>query len=250
MDGGGGAGDTLIVPADDNVLFSTAEFSAAATAFEILEVEQRVNFEGDDNANIVDLSGFTVSVVGSSLNIYGYGGADTIIGNVERDLIHGGGGENSLSGMDGNDHLTGGTKADVLNGGAGRDTLAGKDGDDTCVYAGAWESTGSSHDAVVGFDAQHDNFDVVPAIDAVDAAITAGTLTRSAFDSDLAAAVDAEHLGANDAVVFTPDAGHLAGITLLIVDLNGTAGYQAGEDLVVTLKNATHLDEFSAGNFI
>jgi hypothetical protein len=32
--------------------------------------------------------------------------------------------------------------------------------------------------------------------------------------------------------------------------LNGTAGYQAGEDLVIQLESATHLASLGAGSFI
>ena len=34
-----------------------------------------------------------------------------------------------------------------------------------------------------------------------------------------------------------------------IVDVNGVAGYQAGQDLVIELDNAQNLGSLSAGNF-
>ena len=69
--------------------------------------------------------------------------------------------------------------------------------------------------------------------------IRAFWIQSGSFNSELAAAVDTDHLAGNDAVLFTPDSGSLAGHTFLIVDLNGAAGYQAGEDLVVNLTGAT-----------
>ncbi len=47
------------------------------------------------------------------------------------------------------------------------------------------------------------------------------------------------HLGAHHAVLFSVNAGTLHGQVFLIVDLNGTAGYQAGADLVLHLTNPT-----------
>ena len=43
----------------------------------------------------------------------------------------------------------------------------------------------------------------------------------------------------HDAVLFTPNAGGLAGHTFLIVDANGTAGYQAGADYVIDVTGIT-----------
>jgi hypothetical protein len=42
-------------------------------------------------------------------------------------------------------------------------------------------------------------------------------------------------LGAGRAGLFTPTAGDLAGTLFLVVDANGEAGYQAGEDFVFAL---------------
>jgi hypothetical protein len=50
-------------------------------------------------------------------------------------------------------------------------------------------------------------------------------------------------------VLFTPDRGTLAGHTFLIVDANGTAGYQAGQDYVIDITGATNLGSLSTTNF-
>ena len=84
---------------------------------------------------------------------------------------------------------------------------------------------------------------------AVNSAVTSGTLSAAHFDANLAAAIGAGQLGAHDAVLFTPNAGGLAGHTFLIVDGNGTAGYQAGADLVIELTSATNLSHFGTSDF-
>ena len=84
----------------------------------------------------------------------------------------------------------------------------------------------------------------------IDSLVAGGMLTKAHFDSNLAAAADAGHLGAHHAVLFTPDSGNLSGKTFLIVDLNGVAGYQAGGDLVIDITGATNLGSLGTGDFI
>ena len=57
-------------------------------------------------------------------------------------------------------------------------------------------------------------------------------------------------LGAHQAVLLTPNSGAFAGHVLLIVDVNGTVGYQGGHDLIIDLESPTHIGSFSAANFI
>jgi hypothetical protein len=83
-----------------------------------------------------------------------------------------------------------------------------------------------------------------------DTKISTGTLSKASFNADLTAAVDAAHLAADHAVLFTPDAGGFAGRTFLIVDANSTAGYQAGDDLVILLKNSHHINAFDVDDFL
>ena len=54
---------------------------------------------------------------------------------------------------------------------------------------------------------------------------------------DLAAALAG--LGAGRAALYAPDAGDLAGTVFLVVDANGVAGYQEGEDYVFALAGTT-----------
>jgi hypothetical protein len=76
--------------------------------------------------------------------------------------------------------------------------------------------------------------------------VTSGPLDTGAFDAHMTNAMNG-HLGANHAILFTPNSGNLAGHTFLIVDLNGAAGYQAGADLVVRFIASGTLD---ASDFI
>ncbi len=69
--------------------------------------------------------------------------------------------------------------------------------------------------------------------------MTTGALSTATFDSDLASDVGAGQMAAHHAVLFTADAGTLSGHTFLVVDENGTAGYQAGADLVIDVTGAT-----------
>jgi hypothetical protein len=67
----------------------------------------------------------------------------------------------------------------------------------------------------------------------IDAAVTTGSLSTASFDTDLAADVGAAQLGAHHAMLFTANAGTLSGHTFLVIDANGTAGYQASADYVI-----------------
>jgi Ca2+-binding RTX toxin-like protein len=156
----------------------------------------------------------------------------------------------ALIGGDGGDTLTGGAKADTLTGGLGGDLLTGGDAADTYIYVDAEESTSKGYDTVDGFDGNKDLFDVGTVPLARDADVNAGTLSRATFDADLEAVLDGTALGNGNFVIFKPNAGGLAGLTFLVIDQNGSAGYQAGEDLVIELTNASHLAGLDIADFI
>ncbi|HTQ14143.1 MAG TPA: bluetail domain-containing putative surface protein, partial [Rhizomicrobium sp.] len=124
----------------------------------------------------------------------------------------------------------------VLIGGAGADVLTGGAQSDTFQFDQVSDSTGTGYDTITNIDFSSDLISLdagAAAPVAIDAAITSGALSTASFDSDLAAAVDAGHLAAGDAVLFTADSGTLSGHTFLVVDHNGQAGYQAGQDYVI-----------------
>ena len=95
----------------------------------------------------------------------------------------------------------------------------------------------------------HDLFDLTGTIVGVGAAVNAGTLSAASFDSDLTAAISAARLSAQYAVLFTPNAGDLAGHTFLIADANGSAGYQAAGDYVFDLAAPVRTNYFAVSDF-
>ena len=128
------------------------------------------------------------------------------------DVFFGGAGDDRVLGLGG---------ADVLSGGGGSDTFA---------YYDAGQSSGAGYDTLADFQAGVDHIDLVGAVSGFAAAIAGGTLSVDSFDDDLGAVLGG--LGPSQAVWFAPDAGDLAGQIFLVVDANGIAGYQEGEDYV------------------
>jgi Ca2+-binding RTX toxin-like protein len=140
----------------------------------------------------------------------------------------------------GDDTFLGGAGEDRILGGMGADTLRGGGGADRFVYFDASESSSAGHDTLLGFNAAEDRIDLPVTVSGFDAAVRSGTLSSASFDGDLAAAVGS--LGAGRAMLYSPDAGDLAGTLFLVVDGNGEAGYQAGEDFVFALPGAAITD--------
>lgn len=156
----------------------------------------------------------------------------------------------NLIGSTHNDMLTASTSAaNTLTGGAGADHLIAGGGHDTFNYTGSRDSTSTTYDTVTGFNTALDKFEFAFAVTAIDAGITRGHLSASTFDSDLAVAANASHLAAHSAALFTPNSGTLQGDTFLIIDANGRAGYQAGQDVVIELTGAAHLASLSVSDF-
>jgi Ca2+-binding RTX toxin-like protein len=158
-----------------------------------------------------------------------------------------------------NDTLIGGAGNDMLTGGLGADTLTGGGGSDQFIYNSASESTGDtryseaygsnlSHDTITDFDANSDIFVLPFSVTGIDATVTSGALSSGSVNSGLQSDIGSGQLAANHAVLFTPDSGNLAGHTFLIVDANGTAGYQTG-DMVFDITGATHLGNLSTADF-
>jgi Ca2+-binding RTX toxin-like protein len=145
-----------------------------------------------------------------------------------------------LQGGHGNDKLIGGAGNDGLEGRQGADTLTGGAGNDTFYYNGVADSTSSTFDRITDFNATNDHFSLTGTTVAnIDTAVSGGTVTASHFDLDLAARVGAGQLHAGDAVLYTPSGGYLSGHTLLVIDANGVAGYQAGADYVIDITGMT-----------
>ncbi|HEY0113892.1 MAG TPA: M10 family metallopeptidase C-terminal domain-containing protein, partial [Allosphingosinicella sp.] len=142
-----------------------------------------------------------------------------------------------IFGGKGHDSLTGSQKNDSLLGAGGKDYLKGGDGADTYAYRGVSDSTSTGYDTIDDFTFGTDTIDLTGTHDSFEVKTT-GTLSTASFDSDLEAAMEGT-LDIGEAVLFTADAGDLAGKLFLIVDENGTAGYQAGQDYVIEMTNTT-----------
>jgi hypothetical protein len=147
----------------------------------------------------------------------------------------------------GDDRFFGGAGDDNVRGLGGADTLTGGGGSDTFVYLAAGDSTGAAYDTLADFNPGQDKIDLPGTVTGFDAAIQAGTLSTGSFNADLGAALSG--LGAGHAVVYAPNAGDLAGKIFLVVDANGVAGYQAGEDYVFALPATTLADLSAHPNF-
>ncbi|HEX2592593.1 MAG TPA: bluetail domain-containing putative surface protein [Rhizomicrobium sp.] len=159
----------------------------------------------------------------------------------------------NVTGGLGSDTLTGGAGNDVLKGVDGKDILTPGGGSDILLYGihGAAESTSVNYDVIVGFDFDgKDHFDLPGAVTGIDAKLASGTLSTASFDTDLAARVTAAKLAAGHAVLFTPDHGTLAGHTFLVVDANGTAGYQASADFVFELVTSANQSKLDTADFM
>ncbi len=164
-----------------------------------------------------------------------------------------------FQGGDGTNTFTGGAGRDVFTGGAATNTLVGGYEMDTITATGATtvgftavsDSTSNRYDTVNGFDAADDFFDLMDGsvVGGIDAAITGGSLRGGAnFDSTMSKSVNETNLIAHHAVLFTGDSGDLAGVTFLVVDINGQAGYQGGQDIAVRMNNLN--GTIATGNFV
>jgi len=132
--------------------------------------------------------------------------------------------------------LIGGDGDDTLRGGTGPgDTLIGGVGNDRYVYDLVGQSAGANHDSI-GFDPAHDHIDLWFTVTGINAANVNATLNIATLDADLAAILPGTNqLSPHRAVVIEAVAGTYTGSTFIVVDANGTAGYQAGEDLVLQI---------------
>ena len=216
IDGGGGS-NSLNVGGQ-----ITASALAHVTGIESIQLYGNLS----NGSSIVLADALVTSANGHTLTVTGSTGADTINGahvtsTADRLHIQGGGG------------------ADMLTAGAGADRF---------IYQGASDSTSTHYDTVSHFNFSSDRFNLPGTVSAINNAVTTGALNAGAnFDSNLTSALNG-HLGAHDAVMFTASSGTLSGQTFLVVDLNGTAGYQSGHDLVIHL--TAHIGTLAVSDFI
>jgi Ca2+-binding RTX toxin-like protein len=248
-----GAADSIAGGKGSDTLNIAGNYSLSFGAGTIAGIETIVLGNGFDyslffnDANVA--GGATLVIDGSGLNststLVSLSAAETD-GHVD---VTGGAGDDRLSGGQKSDTLTGGGGDDDMGGGKGADVLEGGSGADEYDLARAG-SPGAQHDTFVGWDAQQDTIAVSIAVTGVDGSVTQGAMNQASFDVDLVAAIGQAELAKNHAVLFTPNGGDLGGHVFLIVDQNGTKGYQAGKDHVVELVNGQHLGSLDVGDFV
>jgi len=177
-------------------------------------------------------------------------GYDTLNGGNGDDTLYGENGKDTLNGGAGDDFLYGGHGNDTIDGGAGQDFLEGDGGRDIFVFGAVGDSTSTGYDSIQDFSTTDDKIDLWFTVTGVQSPRDVGTLRAGHFDSDLENAISSARLAAHHAILYTPDNGDLAGQTFLIVDANGTAGYQAGEDLVIHLVDTSAVTDLVKADFI
>jgi hypothetical protein len=121
----------------------------------------------------------------------------------------------------------------MLYGAMGKDWMQGGPGADIYVFRSAAESTSIGYDTISGFDYTADRIDAPGGTRSFSQSAT-GDLSLGSFDADLAARMNGV-LGAGQAALFTASGGSLSGHVFAVIDTNGVAGYQAGQDLVIEL---------------
>ena len=169
-------------------------------------------------------------------------------GNASNNTITGNAANNVLNGGAGNDILNGGAGNDTLNGGAGIDTLTGGAGNDVHVFQFG-QCTAAAPDRITDFAFGTDKIDLLtssgsatPAPTSFSRAAnnTATTLTSvvtSVFADANGALAGLQALGVNSAALVVATNAAIAGTYLVVND--GTAGFQAANDLVVNLTGYT-----------
>jgi Ca2+-binding RTX toxin-like protein len=229
----GGPGDwPELGRGDDDTLELSGDFSSGfVIPGQPQDIDNVVLRAGNDYNLVVDedhvAPGETMTVNGMPL---GAGNHVIFDGSAESD------GSFVFFGSQAGDSFIGGGGDDRIVGLGGADTLAGGGGADRFVYTGADESTGGNYDTLADFDPTADRIDLLSGVASWGTAITSGTLSQASFGTDLGAAMAG--LEAAQANWFAPDAGDLAGTIFLVVDANGVAGYQEGEDYVFAIGGA------------
>jgi hypothetical protein len=166
--------------------------------------------------------------------------AVTMLGGADADYLFGAKGEDTLSASGGEDYLRGAGGADLLTGGGGGDVFD---------YRAARDSTGTHYDTIIDFKSGTDKIALFYEIVAVDTPVATGSVSNATFKSDVEDAVDASQLHAQRALLFTPNAGDFAGQTFMVIDRNGTAGYQAGKDFLILMGDLAQPEGLSASDF-
>ena len=196
----------------------------------------------------VEAGGTEIGLISNIEDVFGGNGDDKVFGDENDNTLFGADGNDMLNGGSGFDNVIGGRGNDTLIGGGFADLLDGQNGKDTFVYNQVSDSDGLLFDTIRAFDASADTLNFRHEdITGVDK-----TINRVDVDDptkDLSHAVGAGKLAAHHAVLVNITKGSYAGVTFLIVDANGKAGYQNGQDYLIDMQDMTHTGAFGIGNF-
>lgn len=129
---------------------------------------------------------------------------------------------------------TGGKGADTIQMGISSNESATFGSD--AIYNAASDSTGRNFDHIAEFRDDIDNILLPFQVGGIDAAVD-HTLSEAAFNTDLTRI--ARNMGVHDAVFFHAQGPDYQGLGFLVVDFNGVAGYQGGQDLVIQIDTQT-----------
>jgi hypothetical protein len=161
--------------------------------------------------------------------IKGGGGNDVITDTgIVAAKLTGNGGNDTLSGSG---NLSGGAGNDLLTG-SNTSTITGGSGNDVFKFT---DTTGLNTAELKDFDATADKIDLWFTVTGMNSA-----MTISDFDD-----ITAGHLGVHHAVLAT-----FGGSKYIVVDANGVAGFQLGDDFAVEVTNGSHLGSLTKADFI
>ena len=193
---------------------------------------------GNNYAGVTGNSTWNFQTQGTAA-INGTAGADNLTGTASSDIINGLAGYDTLNGGAGNDSLDGGNDKDILTGGTGADTFIFQFG----------QSSVSASDRVTDFAIGSDKIDLLtqgggamnpPSLfsrAANSAATTLQEVVTQVFTDANGELAGNQALGINSAALVVATTGSVAGTYLVIND--GTAGFQASNDLVIDLTGYT-----------
>ncbi|MEG3179556.1 beta strand repeat-containing protein [Sphingomonas sp. LT1P40] len=221
VNGGGGNNDQLALDGDYTITLDGAAIQGIET------ITLQAGPASDRNSFDITVADSFVGA-GQQVTIFGLLAVNAIRIDASAELD----GSVRVFGGQSHDTIIGSAGDDRLFGGAGSDSLIGGAGNDVYVYDAVSQSTGLYGDGIQLLDGDKIDFNFTVA--GVATTVVGGTLGGD-FDADLAAAIGAGQMGVGEAVLFRPDAGIYAGTSFLIVDANGVAGYQAGQDYVIGL---------------
>jgi Ca2+-binding RTX toxin-like protein len=211
-----------------------------------------------DSSNIVDAVTAALGLAVNSTQLEDAEGSefgDHIVGTDAANDIEGNGGNDHLEGRGGNDFLRGATGKDAIFGGDGDDRIVGGDGkdlleggegaDDFKFFTD--EGDHRRTDVIRGFDSKEDQIDLSYHITDVEDVI------RGSGDiEDLASGLGAFHAALVIREPASVDAEGGEGLrrkAFMVIDSNGEAGFQLGQDILLRLQNPDDIKHLNLADF-